>query len=353
VELPSAEVEELRSSIRRSFTERLPPARLRELMEQPGRTDDALWSLLSEQLELPGLLVAEQDGGWGAGPVELAVVAAELGRALVPGPALSTLLLSAPLIARSPLAAQLATGDLRAALAWAGPGRGAIAPTATYDGGAVTGSARSVLSADAADVLLVPADMGDGTALLAVRREDAVLTPLTTLDLTVTAADVSFAAAPAQLVADRVDLEPPLALSRLALAGLQVGGAERCLEVAVEHAKTRQQFGRAIGSFQAVKHKLADVLVAVEMARSAVDFAAWSLANDEPEAGLWVSTAASWCGDAYLRVATSTIQVLGGIGFTWEHQAHLHYRRARSTAALLGSPRWHRHKLAEQLEARA
>ena len=199
-----------------------------------------------------------------------------------------------------------------------------------------------------ADLILVVAQADAGPSLFAVRGDAEGLTrrPLTTLDMTRKQAALTLDGVPAALVgteggaADVVTRT--LRLAVVALAAEQVGGAQRCLDMSVEYAKIRMQFGRPIGSFQAIKHMCADMLLEVESARSAAYYAAWAAQDESDELPLVSSMAKAYCSEAYFRAAADNIQIHGGIGFTWEHDAHLYYRRAKSTELMLGTPGEHR-----------
>ena len=225
--------------------------------------------------------------------------------------------------------------------------------TATADGCRVTGAATAVVGGAAADELLLLADHDGARELVAVPRDQpgVTVTALNVLDLTRPAAAIALDGATGVVVAEAGDavVAAGLRRARVLLAAEQAGGARRCLDDAVAYAGLRHQFGRPIGSFQAVKHRLADMLVRVEQATSAAHYAAAAVAADD-EADLWVAVAGAYCGEAFLRCATDAIQTFGGIGFTWEHHAHLYYRRARSDFGLLGTPRAHRRTLAMLLE---
>ena len=364
----TAEQEELRRTVRRLLTERCGSAHVRAALEQPDRQDPQLHALMAEQLGLHGLAVPEAHGGAGYGLVEQAIVFEELGRACAPGSFFATVGLAGSLLlatphepARERLLPDLAAGAVRLTWAWAEPGTpDAPVGTAEQAGSTwrVTGRARRVLDGAVADVLLVHGESADGPVLLSVPRdqEGVVTTPLRTLDLTRTAADVVLADAVAELVAPAEVaggvLRRGLATARVLLCAEQVGGTQRCLDETVAYAKVRHQFGRAIGSFQAVKHRLADMLVRAELARSAAYYAAWTATEDGPDV-LWTATASAFCSEAFLACATDSIQAHGGIGFTWEHDAHLLYRRARSDHGLLGTPTQHRALLATHLGSAA
>jgi alkylation response protein AidB-like acyl-CoA dehydrogenase len=224
--------------------------------------------------------------------------------------------------------------------------------TVTAAGDALSGTATQVVDGGIADVLLVAASGTDGIALYAVDTAAAGVqrTPLATLDLSRSEANVTFADAPARVVASAAEtprvLDHALQVGAALLAVEQVGAAQHLLDLSVEYAKSRLQFGRPIGSFQAVKHRLADLLVDVEHARSTAYHAIWALAEGSDDPALATSIAQAVCSAALTHVATDTIQVHGGIGFTWEHQAHLYYKRAATDAALLGSAEQHRERVA-------
>ena len=178
-------------------------------------------------------------------------------------------------------------------------------------------------------------------------------TPLATMDQTRKQARLEFASTPARLVGDEGAAAPVLSrtldLAAVALAAEQVGGAQRCLDMAVEYAKTRIQFGRPIGSFQAIKHKCADMLLEVESAKSAAYYAGWAAAEDSEELPVVASLAKSYCSEAFFHAAAENIQIHGGIGFTWEHDAHLYFKRAKSSELMLGDPSYHRELLAQRI----
>jgi alkylation response protein AidB-like acyl-CoA dehydrogenase len=256
--------------------------------------------------------------------------------------------------ARDALLADLVEGRRTAAFVVADRA-GAFDPaavTVTADGDALTGTVDRVVDAGAADDLLVAARDADGVALYAVDAATSGVkrSPLSTLDLTRPQAGVTLAGAPGRLVAgpgeaDRV-IEHALQVGSALLAVEQVGAGQHLLDMSVDYAMSRLQFGRPIGSFQAVKHKLADLLVDLEHARSAAYHAVWSLSDGSDDPALAVSIAQATASAALSRIAADTIQVHGGIGFTWEHQAHLYFKRATTDAALLGSAEQHRARVA-------
>ena len=212
-----------------------------------------------------------------------------------------------------------------------------------------------MLDGHTAGLILVAARSDAGLSLFAVEPDAAGLTrtALATMDQTRKQARLEFASTPATLVGRdggaAEGLEKTLQLAAVALAAEQVGGAQRVLDNAVDYAKNRMQFGRPIGSFQAIKHKCADMLFEVESAKSAAYYGAWAAATDDDELALAASLAKSYCSEAYFHCAAENIQIHGGIGFTWEHHAHLYFKRAKSSELLLGDPAYHRELLAQRL----
>ncbi|HVT20344.1 MAG TPA: acyl-CoA dehydrogenase family protein [Mycobacteriales bacterium] len=364
----SEEQEELRRTVRRFLEERSPEAEVRRLMASDEGFDREVWAQLSAQLSLPGLAVPEEYDGAGFSYVELAVVFEEMGRALFCGPYFATVALAANALlgandeaARKELLPGIARGETIATLAvteYDGAWREAsIATTAHRSGGGwqISGAKDFVADGHIADLLLVVANTATGPSLFAVDGQatgvDREL--LHTLDETRKLARVSLSDTPARLigtegaawpVVDRV-----LDLAAVALSLEAVGGAQRCLEMAVDYAKARIQFGRPIGSFQAVKHRCADMLVDVEGAKSAAYYAAWCAAELNDELPVSASLAKAFCTEAYAKAAADNIQVHGGIGFTWEHPAHLYLKRAKSSELLLGDPATHRDRLGVRL----
>lgn len=300
-----------------------------------SRHPDASWSRFATELGVAGLAIPEEYGGAGCGMAEAAVVCEELGRALSPHPYLQTSVLAVEAIK--------ATGD-RAAMARLLPGLadGSVTATVllpghaelTLDGDRLTGLARPVLDGE-----LVLAYVGDVLA----EAVPSARAPLAALDRTRPLTALTFDAVPAVRM-DGTGYERVRDLAVAALAAEQVGGAARCLETSVAYARQRHQFGRPIGSFQAVKHKLADVLLLVESARSAALAAARAPLE---ELSARAAVAGSYCTEAYLTASAENIQIHGGTGVTWEHQAHLYFKRASADAQLLGTPQAHRARLAE------
>jgi alkylation response protein AidB-like acyl-CoA dehydrogenase len=364
----SDEQEELRRLVRRFLEEKSPESEVRRLMATPEGYDPAVWRQMAEQLGLQAMIIPEDDGGAGFGYVELAVVLEEMGAALLCAPYFSTvalatnaLLNSGDEVARKRWLPQIASGETIATLAltedsgrWDLEG---ITTTATESNGAWTlqGHKSFVLDGHTASLILVAAKTKAGLSLFAVESDATGLTttPLATMDQTRKQARLEFASVPAALVGRDGDaaggLERTLQLAAIALAAEQVGGAQRVLDNAVDYAKNRLQFGRPIGSFQAIKHKCADMLLEVESAKSAAYYGAWAASADDAELPLAASLAKSYCSEAYFHCAAENIQIHGGIGFTWEHHAHLYFKRAKSSELLLGDPAYHRELLAQRL----
>jgi alkylation response protein AidB-like acyl-CoA dehydrogenase len=364
----SAEHAEFRDVVRAFLAAKSAEPAVRALMETEDGFDPGVWRQMASQLGLQGILIPEEYGGQGLSAIELSIVMEEMGRVVFCAPFLSTAVLavSALLAAgdRDTMARLLpgiAAGEAVATLAYAEdaglgvPGAAQLTAEPAPGGYLVSGTRRFVLDGAAADIILVVAATADGPALIAVSGTASGLTrtPLPSMDQTRKLADLELREVPGQLVgrpgAGRDALSAALDTARVALAAEQVGGALAALENAVEYAKTRVQFGVPIGSFQAVKHRCADALVDVESARSVAQHAAWVAVYDQADLELTAAFAAAYCAETCTRVATTNIQVHGGIGFTWEHSAHLYLKRAKGSELLFGSPRSNRRRLADQL----
>ena len=360
------EQHQLRAAVRKFCAESFDEPTVRRLMEADVPFDVAVWRRLGAELGVLGMAVPEADGGVGGSLVDQAVAVEEFGAVLACGPLFGTVYLAIPALvacpgspARDDLLSALLEGERTAGFAVA-DSAGAfdtdhIRVTATKTGAefSLTGTVDRVVDGGAADVLLVAASGADGVGLYAVdaKAQGVQRTSLVTMDLTRPQARVEFDSAPAQLLAsaaeaDRV-ITHALQVGSALLAIEQVGAAQHLLDLSVDYAKSRMQFGRQIGSFQAVKHKLADMLVDLEHARSAAYHAVWALADGSDDPALAVSIAQSLCSAAFSRIAADTIQVHGGIGFTWEHQPHLYFKRAATDAALLGNAEQHRARVAQ------
>jgi alkylation response protein AidB-like acyl-CoA dehydrogenase len=360
------EQQQLLSAVRRFAAENFDEQTVRRLMESDPPFDPKAWNRLGGELGVLGLSVPEADGGVGGTLVDQAVAVEELGAALACGPMFGTVFLVIPALVaasagpvRDELLAELVEG--RRTAAFAVPDRAgafdAAAVTVTASGSdespTLSGTVTGVVDAGAADDLLVAAVGKDGVSLFAVdaARTGVERTTQLTVDLTRPQAVVTLTDAPARLVAgpdeaDRV-LTHAFQVASALLAVEQVGAAQHLLDVAVQYAKDRLQFGRPIGSFQAVKHRLADMMVDLEHARSTAYHAVWALTEGSDDPALAASIAQATCSAAFSRIAADAIQTLGGIGFTWEHQAHLYFKRATVDAALLGSAEEHRSRVAE------
>jgi len=364
----SEEQEELRKAVRRFLEDKSPETEVRRLMETTEGYDPAVWSQMADQLGLQGLIIPEEYGGSGFGYVELVVVLEEMGRALLCAPYFSSVALAANLLlasgdeaAKKDYLPQIADGSKVATVALAeASGRWDEAGVTTSasrsgDGWTLSGEKLYVLDGHVADLVLVAARSGGAVSVFAVERgaPGLVTTPLSTMDQTRKQARVTLESTPARLVGEEGHgweaISKMLDLAVVALAAEQVGGAQKVLEMAVDYAKVRIQFGRPIGSFQAIKHKCADMLLEVESAKSAAYYAGWAAAEGSDELPVVASSAKSYCSEAYFHAAAENIQIHGGIGFTWEHPAHLYFKRAKSSELLFGDPTYHRELLAQRL----
>ena len=364
----SAELEELRKPVRRFFTDKLPEAEVRRLMASSEGYDPGVWRQMGSDLCLQGLTIPEQYGGAGYGFNAMSVVLEEMGRALLPAPFFATVVLAANALllmdddaAKNDYLPGIASGETIATLALLEESArwdlNAIQMTATKTGNGYTldGVKSFVLDGHVADLVLVAARADAGLSLFAVEGDtpELVRTPLATMDQTRKQARLEFSGTPARLIgsAGRAEaaLRKTLDLAAIALSAEAVGGAQKCLEMSVEYAKTRVQFGRPIGSFQAIKHKCANMLCEVEASRAAACRAASASAADSEEAPIVASLAKAYCSEAYVRCATENIHIHGGIGFTWEHPANLYYKRAKSSELLFGGSTYHRELLAQRL----
>ncbi len=364
----TAEHDELRQTVRKFLNDKSTEAAVRKTMATESGYDPDVWSQMAEQMGLPGLIIPEELGGAGMSAVELTVVLEEMGRALLCAPYFSTAVLATNALlhagndaAQKDLLSQIAAGKGTATLAFAEGNSWSIADIkmeAKQDGSAwvLDGTKNYVLDGHTADTLLVAARTKEGVSLFKIsgKADGVERTLLPTLDLTRKLANITFKKARAERIGAAGDLtaalEKVITLAVVALAAEQVGGAQRCLELSTEYAKTRLQFGRAIGSYQAIKHRCADMLVAVEFAKSAAYFAAFRAAdNDTKDLEAASHIAKSYCSEAYFQAANDNIQIHGGMGFTWEHIAHLYFKRAKSSSMLFGDPAHHREKLAAQL----
>ena len=364
----SEEQEELRKMVKRFMEDKSPETEVRRLMATPEGYDEAVWKQMADELALQGLGIPEEFGGQGYGPVELYVVFEEMGAALLCAPYFSTVALASNALlncsddaAKKEFLPGIASGETIATLAlnddagsWDLEATG-VSATKSGDGYTLTGVKNYVIDGSTASLILVSATAPEGLSLFAVDAAAAGLTrtALPTMDQTRKQSRLEFAGTPARLIGSaggaKAGLERTLQVAATALAAEQVGGAQRVLDNAVEYAKNRIQFGRPIGSFQAIKHKCADMLLDVESAKSAAYYAAWAAQEDNEELAIASSLAKSFCSEAYFHCAAENIQIHGGIGFTWEHHAHLYFKRAKSSELMLGDPAYHRELLAQRL----
>jgi alkylation response protein AidB-like acyl-CoA dehydrogenase len=364
----SEEQEELRNIVRQFLEAKSPESAVREQMETERGYDPDVWSQMAEQLGLQSLIVPEEFGGQGFGYVELIVVLEEMGRALLCAPFFSTVVLATNTLlqagdddAKAAHLPGIASGETIATLAITEPNgkwdESGIVATATNDGGTwkINGTKSFVIDGHTADLIIVAAKTGAGTSLFTVAGDAAGLTrtALATMDQTRKQAKLDLDGVEATLLgtdgAGWDTLSTVLDLAAVGLAAEEVGGAQYVLEMAVQYAKDRVQFGRPIGSFQAIKHKCADMLLEVESAKSAAYYAGWCASELNDELPAVASLAKAYCSDAYFHAAAENIQIHGGIGFTWEHPAHLYFKRAKSSELLFGDPSYHRELLAQRI----
>lgn len=355
LDLLSTEIEDdLRATVRGLLDVRCDPTDVIAIYDGDRSLVASLWPALATDLGLAGLLVAEEHGGHGASAREAAVVLEELGRSAAPVPFLTsaviatTVLGAADSAAGAELLSALAAGERTAALVipWsAAPGD--VVAGVSVDGDRVTGKVTSVAGALDADLLLVPVATPGGLAVHAVDAADAVVTPVVSLDMTRQLADVTLSgAASVRVLEDAADpVQRALVVGSALLAAEQVGLSRWCLETTVDYLKIRRQFGRVLGGFQALKHRLAELYAGVESAASAAQYAAATLAAGDEDASIAASVAQAYCGDLAVLAAEEAVQLHAGIGMTWEHPAHLYLKRAKSDQIALGSPGRHRARI--------
>ncbi len=368
------EQEEMRRGARRFLGACSSSEHVRAAMQSPTGFDERVWRRIANELGWPALVIPEEHGGVGLSYVELVAILEETGRTLLCAPLFSTVCLAtnAILAAASPsqknqYLGAIAAGELTAALAvsepagkWDSSGIHASARPLASGGFALDGTKSFVVDGHTAGLLVIaarrPGSMGDdGVSLFAVAPNTPGLSrhARVTMDATRKLSDIELrdvripsSALLGELGQGWKPLSHALDLAAVALAAEQVGGAQRCLDMAVAYANEREQFGRVIGSFQAIKHKCADMLVDVESARSASYYAGWAAAHSASELLVAAPLAKAYCSEAYFRCAGENIQIHGGVGFTWEHDAHLYFKRAKSSESLLGSPSYHRELVA-------
>ena len=364
----SEEQDELRKMVKRFLEEKSPETEVRRVMATVEGYDPGVWTMMANELALQGLGIPEEFGGQGYGPVELYVVFEEMGAALLCSPYFSTVALASNALLQVGTDANkkqflpgIASGETIATVALTDEAGdwdlSKIKATATGSGDSfkISGTFSYVTDASTASLILVPAKTSKGLSLFAVAGDAAGVTRtlLPTMDQTRKQSKVELKDAAGVLIGTEggalEGLQTTLQIAASALAAEQVGGAQRVLTNAVEYAKQRVQFGRPIGSFQAIKHKCADMLLDVESAKSAAYYAAWASQEMSDELPIAASLAKSFCSEAYFHCAAENIQIHGGIGFTWEHHAHLYFKRAKSSELFLGEPSYHRELLATRL----
>ena len=362
------EQEELRKTVRSFLESKSAETAVREQMDTESGFDPAVWSQMAEQMGLQGLHIPEAYGGSGYSYVELGIVLEEMGRSLLCAPFFSTVVLAANTLihsgdeaAKQAYLPGIASGETIAALAFTEPSgkwdESGITMQASGSGDSytLTGTKMFVLDGHTASLVIVAARTPGGVSLFAVDGNASGLTrtALSTMDQTRKQAKLEFANTPAKLIGVEGKgwdvLNTVLDLAAVGLAAEQVGGAQKVLEMAVEYAKVRVQFGRPIGSFQAIKHKCADMLLEVESAKSAAYYGMWCASEMNDELASVASLAKAYCSEAYFHATAENIQIHGGIGFTWEHPAHLYFKRAKSSELLFGDPTYHRELLAQRI----
>ncbi|MBM4267683.1 MAG: acyl-CoA dehydrogenase [Deltaproteobacteria bacterium] len=368
----TADQELLAASARDFLAAESPPATVRRIVEDDAGVSPELNAKIAQQ-GWQGMLVPEEYGGQGLGVLDAAVVLTELGRFLTPTPFLSSAVLATTLLSIAASAAQrrrwlprLASGEMLATVAWLeesdrlDPAGIALRVRRARDRFRLSGSKLFVLDAQMADLYLLAARTAagqgrDGVSLFAIPRDATgiSLTPLHNFDRTRRLFEMRFD----DVVVDRDQLvgregkawphlERMLNVACVAIAAESQGGAERALELAVEYAKVREQFGRPIGSFQAVKHLAAECFAEIEPSRSLLWYAAWAQQGASKEASRAASMAKARLGDVYSRTTNKSVQIHGGIGFTWEHDVHFWFKRAKSNEVLFGGPDFHRERVA-------
>jgi len=346
---------------------------VRTLMDTESGYDTAVWAQMGGELGLQGLHIPEEFGGQGYGFVELAIVFEEMGRRLLCAPYFATVALAANAILnagtndeKAALLPGIASGETIAALAfteangrWDADGITMVAKGSGSDW-TLDGEKMFVIDGHNADLIVVAARTEgttgeDGISFFTVAGDAAGLTrtPLATMDQTRKQARLEFKGVKATPLgaagAGWAALSKTLDQAAVCLSNEMVGGAQFVLDMSVEYAKVRVQFGRPIGSFQAIKHKCADMLLEVESAKSAAYYSAWAAAEDNEELPVVASLSKAYCSDAYFHSTAENIQIHGGIGFTWEHPAHLYFKRAKSSEILLGDATYHRELLAQRI----
>jgi alkylation response protein AidB-like acyl-CoA dehydrogenase len=342
----------LKDSARKFFAGECPSAEMRRLMETDTGHDAALWSKLTDQ-GYTGIIFPEAYGGVGLGKVELMLLMEEAGRALLPGPFFSTVVLAGSVLDgvasqahKQKYLAPICHGAARATVA-------ILESSASWNprdvqltasNGKLTGEKYFVSDAAVADFIIVVAS--NGVFVVNAKAPGLKISPMTAMDLTRKLYVVAFNNTPTEEISARTDLARAFDVATAALCAELVGGMQRTLDITVEYAKTRKQFGKPIGTFQAVQHQCADMYLETESSRSAVYYAGWALEENSPDASTAVSIAKMYASDAARTVGNRGIQIHGGMGFTWENDVHLYYRRAKGSETAFGDSTFHRERIA-------
>lgn len=342
----------LKDNARKFFAGECPMEKARRLIDTADAFDSGLWSAMTEQ-GYTGIIFPEEFDGVGLGKVELAILMEEAGRAYLPGPLFSTIAVAGPVLdscgsreQKQTYLAPICRGEARAALAF-------FEPNANWDvadlklqatNNRLTGEKLFVLDAAVANFIVVAAR--NGVFVVRANSPGLSIEPLTAMDLSRKSYAVRFHNTPAEPLANPAGLGYALQIATVALAADMVGGMQRTLELSVDYAKMRKQFGKIIGSFQAVQHQCADMYLETESARSAAFYAAWAVDHSAPDAEVAVSIAKMYASDAARAVGNRGIQIHGGMGFTWENDIHLHYRRAKASETMFGDASFHRERIA-------
>jgi alkylation response protein AidB-like acyl-CoA dehydrogenase len=369
----SEEQEELRRTVRQFLEAKSPETEVRRLMETTEGYDPKVWTQMGQELGLQSLAIPEEYGGQGFTFIELGIVLEEMGRVLLCAPYFASIVLAANAILdvgtdaqKKDLLPGIASGETIATLAFTEPSgkwdAAGITMEATESGGSWTlsGEKMFVLDGHTADLIVVVARKAgtsgtDGISFFTVRGDAAGLTrtALSTMDMTRKQAKLEFSNVAAEPLGEPGSGWPAFSKvmdqAAVALSNEMMGGAQFVLDMSVQYAKDRVQFGRPIGSFQAIKHKCADMLLEVESGKSAAYYASWAAAEDNEELPVVAALSKAYCSEAYFHAAAENIQIHGGIGFTWEHPAHLYFKRAKSSEIYLGDPTYHRELLAQRI----
>jgi alkylation response protein AidB-like acyl-CoA dehydrogenase len=339
----------LKDNARKFFSVECPMSEVRRLMETETAHDGALWSKMAEQ-GFTGIIFPEEFGGLGLGNVELILLMEEMGYALVPGPFFSTVVLAGSLLDACGSTEQkksylepICSGRARSTVVTALDPH-AVDGKITISGGGLTGRKLFVPDAAVAESILVLTN--SGVFVVESKAPGITATPMNTMDQTRKLYSVEFNNTPAEKLANSAAWRRALDLATVALVAEMVGGMQRTLDITVQYAKTRKQFAQPIGSFQAVQHQCADMYLETESSRSSAYYAAWALEEDAPDAAVSVSVAKMYASDACRNVGNHGIQVHGGMGFTWENDLHLYYRRAKASETMLGDATAHRERIA-------